>query len=990
MKAMNMLLRLSFLLLFMGIGITAQAQTITVQGTVTDPAGIPVIGANITVKNQSGIGAVTDFDGNFVLQIDKKSILLVSYIGYIPQEIDLSIAKLPLKITLKEDVETLSEVVVIGYGSVQKKDLTGSVTMISDKDFQKGAISTPDGLISGKIAGVQITSGGGSPGSGNRIRIRGGASLNASNDPLIVIDGVPIESSAVAGAPSILSSINPNDIESMNVMKDASATAIYGSRASNGVIIITTKKGKLGQPLNINFSTQFSLAQPNNLVDVLSADELRALVKKRDDSFSKFLGKANTDWQKEIYRTAFGTDNNLSLSGSTSWLPYRVSLGYYNQDGILDTDNMQRVTGDISLTPRLLNGDLSIDLNIKGTQTKNRYANRAAIGAAVIFDPTQPIMAPKGNKFGNYFTWMNGDVPNNLATANPVSLLQSRKDEATVYRTISNLKVAYKLPFLESIRLNLNLGYDFTKSDGKIYVPTWAAHEYLRGDKPGNGGTDNIYKQKKHNKLLDFYANYNEQFNEIDSRIDLMVGYSYQDWKTGVFNYEDKTASGYIISKPVFLTDYPQNTLISFYSRLNYTFKEKYLLTATLRYDGSSRFSKDERWGIFPSVALAWRVKDEGFLKDVEAISDLKLRLGYGITGQQDGIKNYGYLPVYTLSNNTAMYQLGNQFYNMYRPTAYDANIKWEQTHTYNAGIDFGFLDQRINGNIDIYYKKTKDLLNEIPIPAGSNFSNRLLTNVGNIENKGIEMMINANAIDTKDWSWDLGFNFTYNKTEITKLTQTEDPNYLGVNTGVISGGTGATIQIHSVGQVPNSFFVYKQLYDKNNNPIEGAYADLNGDGIYNEKDLYCYKKPEPDFFMGFNTSVRYQRLTLSTSLRANIGNYIYDNLSSNLGVYRMVLNPLNFIQNTTPDIYTTQFFTNRFLSDYYVKNASFLKMDNIALAYDFGKLFKGIEMRAGVTVQNVFTITKYKGVDPEIPGGIDNNFYPNPRTYSLNFLFNF
>lgn len=964
-----------------------------VKGTVVDTNGETLIGVTVQNLNQPGVGAITNLDGEFTIKAEMSDQLQFSYVGYKTVKISLDTATFPLMITMAEDVEMLEQVVVIGYGTAQKKDLTGSITTITDSNFKKGVISTPDQLISGKVAGVQIVSGGGSPGAGAKIRIRGGASLNASNDPLVVIDGVPLEGSTVPGAPSALSSINPNDIESMNVLKDASATAIYGSRASNGVIIITTKRGKLGQPLRVNLSTRFSVATPISYVDVLNGDIVREIAKESGEQrFIDMAGNKNSDWQREIYQNAFGTDNNVSISGSTSWLPYRVSVGYYNENGILRTDHMQRLSGDLSLNPRLLNGDLAIDINLKGSQTRNKYADRGAIGAAVSMDPTHPVMSddPMYAPFGGYWfiTGESNDgqlIPKPLAPLNPMALLNDKEDKATVNRLIGNIKFDYKLPFMEGLRANLNLAYDYASSNGSIYIPVNSIVSYTNQE-IGKGGLDNISKQEKSNKLLDFYLNYRTDVASIKSTFDVMAGYSYQDWYTKVYNYPDKTAGGIEYNIPVFDTDMPRNTLVSFYGRINYALMERYLFTATVRADGSSRFAKENRWGIFPSFAFAWRIKEESFLKDVEAVSDLKLRLGYGITGQQDGIANYSYLASYALSDNQHQMLLGDKWYNMYKPLAYDANIKWEQTATTNVGIDFGFMDGRISGSVDLYQKQTKDLLNTIDIPAGANFSNRLLTNIGEIDNKGVEATLNVVPVETEDWNWNVGFNITYNKTTIKKLNQTYDPNYLGVLTGGIEGGTDNNVQIHTEGYAPNSFFLYKQVYDDRGKPIEGLYADLNGDGMIDNYDRYHIGNPEPKVYMGFSTSLSYKQLTLSAALRSSIGNYVYDNVSSTYGHRAAILNTLGWIQNGTSDYFNTQFKAPRYLSDYYVKDASFLKMDNLNLSYDFGNISgSNVGVTLGATVQNVFTITKYKGIDPEIGNGIDFQFYPVPRTYSVN-----
>lgn len=995
---------LALLVVVSGSALSALAQSVRAHGVVVDVEGSPLPGVTVRVTDKTGQGTITDMDGNFSIQVEKSDRLTFTYVGFVDQTIAVADQTFPLRLVLHEDSELLDEVVVIGYGSVQKKDLTGSITTISSKDFQKGAIATPDQLITGKIAGVQIVPGGGGPGSGSTIRIRGGASLNASNDPLIVIDGVPMEGGTLPGAPSALSSINPADIESMNVLKDASATAIYGSRASNGVIIITTKKGSLGQPLRVQATTRFSVSTPRKYVDVYTGDEIREIVKKSGDAkYIAMLGKENTDWQSAIYQTAFGTDNNVSISGATSWLPYRMSVGYYNEKGILKTDHMQRVTGDLSLTPHFLNDDLTVTLNVKGSYTRNRYADKGAIDGAVRMDPTQPIMSNEAiyKPFGSYWflTGTNDKgqvIPRSLAPRNPLALLMEKDDRGTSGRIIANSMITYKLPFVKGLSMNLNLAYDYGVGQGRTYIPVNAPlNEYTNQNVVGKGGLDKKYRQEKTNKLLDFYVNYKHESKAILGSLDLMAGYSYQDWMTKDYKYSEKTAGGIEYNKPVFPYDLPRNTLVSFYGRVNYSLLDRYLFTATVRADGSSRFAPKYRWGVFPSLALAWKIKEESFLKEVDAISDLKLRLGYGLTGQQDGIANYSYQSVYALSGNEKRYLFGDKWYNMYKPAAYDAEIKWEQTATSNVGLDYGFLKGRLYGSLDLYVKHTKDLLNTIPVPAGANFSNKLLTNIGSMTNKGAELSVNYIPIETKDWNWVLNFNATYNKTKITQLTQVEDPTYLGAEVGGINGATGNNAQIHSVGYEPYSFFVYKQVYDAKGKPIEGVFADLNGDGKIDNYDKYHCGKPAPDFLFGFGTSLRYKGLTMSTSLRANVGNKIYDNVSSDNGALTSIKDPLGWIRNATHDYSASGFVNNHYLSDYYVRDASFLKMDNLTLSYDFGRVFNNtVGINLGATVQNVFTLTSYKGIDPEVakndndPGkvstGIDYQFYPIPRTYSI------
>ena len=857
---MKAILRLTyFCLALLFLAAPAWAQDVQVKGQVVDNKGEAVIGASVRVKETSK-GVITDINGHFALRAPKAGHLVVSSIGYSTQTVTLSGATQSLKIVLEESAQNLKEVVVVGYGSMQKKDLTGSVSSLNEKNFQKGAISTASDLLVGKIAGVQITPGG-SPGDGGRIRIRGGASLNASNDPLIVIDGVPIENSAVAGAPSILSSLNPQDIASMNVLKDASATAIYGSRASNGVIMITTKRGKVGQKTQIAVSVQNSLSQAARRVRLLSADEYRTLIKRIAPDAAGKLGTANTDWQDEIYQLAYGGDYNLSVSGAAGKVPYRVSTGFYHQQGVLKTDQMNRVSGDLSINPRLFDNHLAIDASMKLSATHNRFANKDAIEAAVQFDPTRPVRDNSSTfaPFGGYWTWIGNDGknPESLAPKNPIALLNQKEDISDVFRSIGNLKIDYKLHFLPELKLNMNLGYDYASGKGHVTIPEnsvigWERYTLkVAGQDVKKSGTNTTFDQRKRSLLFDFYANYAKELTSIKSRIDVMAGYSYQDWKTYIHNTPDYTFDKTEVSKPVYEYDYPQNTLVSFYGRLNYSLMDRYLLTATVRADGSSRFSKANRWGIFPALALAWRLNQESFLKDVSWIDDLKLRLGYGVTGQQDGIGNYSYLPFYGLSVNTNLYQLGDKYYNMMRPAAYDENIHWEQTATYNVGLDYSFIKGRLSGTLDFYQKNTSDLLSLTPVPAGANFSNKILTNIGNITSKGFELSINATPIQTKRFTWDVNYNISSNSTRITKLNAAQGTGYEGVPLTNVQGATGTTVQIHREGYAPGTFFVYKQVYDKNGKPVEKKFASDH---------RYYAQNPEPKVLMGLSTSLTYDR----------------------------------------------------------------------------------------------------------------------------------
>jgi TonB-linked SusC/RagA family outer membrane protein len=949
-------------------------------GTVRDEKGLPLTGVTVLVKSDAkGTATQTDGNGHFVVDAESGAILQFSYVGYETRQL-IGTSKV-MNITLTLSTTSLNDVVIIGYGSEQKKDLTGAISTVSEKDFQGGAITTPEQLIAGKVAGVSITSNGGSPGSGSTIRIRGAASLNASNDPLIVIDGLPLSGDNIYGTSDPLSLVNPNDIETFTVLKDAAATAIYGSRASNGVIIITTKKGKRGKPA-FNFTTQVSESKLTKEVPVLSAAEVRQYVDSLGTSAEQsLLGSANTDWQKVIYQTAVSTDNNLSVTGSLKNLPYRLSAGYLDQNGLLRTDNLQRTTVGLSLSPRLFHDDLKIDINIKGAESKARFANNGAIGAAVSFDPTQPVHAP--NAFGNYFEWTttaNGVTTlNPNGTRNPLALLNLYNNTATVDRSYGNAQFDYKFPFLPDLHANLNLGYDLSNSDGNTYVPAYAAQ-----DLP-TAGEDDPYANRTDNTVVEFYFSYLKKFKKLKSTLNATAGYGYYNDLSKDFNYYNFNAAGDTISgsQPTLPFTKPENTLVSYYGRAIYTYNNKYILSASIREDGSSKFAPDVRWGVFPSVGFTWRINNEAFLQKATALSDLKLRLSYGVTGNQDGIADYSYEPIYGYSINSALYQFGNSYYNMLTPAAFDANIKWEQTATANIGLDYGFFNNRLSGSVDAYDKKTSNLLNTIPVPAGTNFANTLLENVGNIENKGVEFTISATPIRTKNFTWDVSFNIAFNSNKITNLTATKDSTFQGDLTG--TGVGGSYVQINTVGYAANSFYVYHQVYGKNGAPAEGVYADLNHDGVINQDDLYHDHSPFPAEVLGFSTQFTYKRWSLSTVLRANIGNYMYNAVAANSGVETNVLNSNGFINNSSTDIYKTHFYTNQFQSDYYIQNASFVKMDNLGLAYNLGSVFSvKSNLRLNLNVQNVFTITKYTGINPEIYGGVDNTLYPVPRIYTL------
>ncbi|QHS56835.1 TonB-dependent receptor [Mucilaginibacter sp. 14171R-50] len=979
------LLKQGLLMLLIFAALTVQAQTGSVSGKVLDETGQPLPGATILIKGTTR-SIATDVNGNFTLtNVSGGSVTLsASFVGFTTLDKTVSVAgNTTVNFQLLPDAQKLNEVVVIGYGSAEKKNLTGSITTVSSKDFQKGTITTPEQLIQGKVAGVNIVSNSGAPGSGSVIRIRGGASLNASNDPLIVVDGVPFSGNSIGNAPSPLSLINPNDIETFTVLKDANATAIYGSRASNGVVLITTKKAGSGAAV-INFSTNNSIATVARKVNVLSAGQIRDYVNNQPNAtyndgkkYSDLLGSSNTDWQDEIYQPAFSTDNNLSIAGSVKGIPYRVSFGYLNQEGVLITSKLRRGTGAITLSPKFFTNHLKVDLSVKGSLSSSQYPNDNAIGNAIQFDPTQPVNAD--NAFGNYYEWIAGAVPNPNAPRNPVGLIKLQNNHGNAQRSFGNARLDYSFHFLPELHANLNVGYDISKGYGGTFIPEYAAQSY------STKGSSTKRKNTETNKFSEFYLNYAHDVASIKSRFDVTAGYGYYDDATTDFYYNSYNALGDVLTTPVFPFAVQQNKLLSYYGRFTYTYNDKYILQGTMRADASSKFSADNRWGYFPSVGFTWRAISEDFLKDSKVLSDLKLRLSYGETGNKDGIGNYDYLSKYYANTNQGQYQIGDEFYNYYSPAAYDPDLRWETTTTYNAGLDYGILNGKLYGSVDVYYKKTKDLLSTINIPVGINFSNLLTTNVGNMEVRGVEGSLNYVAIRNKDITWNLGFNIAYNKRKVTNLTLNPDPGSK-VGAGDIAGGTGVTLKYNAVNQVPGSFFVYQQVYDDNGKPLEGVYADRDNNGVINTADQYFYKAPDPNITMGFNTAFTYKKWTVSTVLRANLGNYVYDNVSSNFGIRSNILSPSGLINNAGTDILFTNFQNNQYMSDYYVKNASFLKMDNFGVSYDFGRIIKSSKtnLRVSANCQNVFVVSNYKGLDPELVSGIDYNLYPRPRTFTL------
>lgn len=918
------------------LSVNTFAQQIVVKGIVKDTTGEPIIGANVIVKGTTN-GTITDFDGNFLLNANKGDIIIISFIGYRSQEAQ---AAASMNIILKDDTELLDEVVVIGYGSVKKDDLSGSVVAIKAEEMNKGAVTSPQELIMGKVPGLSVSQGDGAPGAGSTIRIRGGASLNASNDPLIVIDGIPVSNDAAPGTPNALATINPNDIETFTVLKDASATAIYGSRASNGVIIIQTKKGTQDK-IKVSYSGTFTAKDPYKRIETLDAQSFREVMQAQypegtaqSADIQRILNvypNQSTDWQDAIYQTGLSTDQNIGIAGKAGFMPFRISLGYNTEKGTLKTSKYERYTGAVNLSPKFFDNHLSVDINVKGTINKNRFADSGAVGAAAFFDPTKPIYDEE-NRYNGYWNWgIVQGAQADLATQNPLSLLYDRNNHGTTKRSLGNIQLDYKIHGLEDLHANLNLGYDVAKTTGRNFVNSNSVQSSL--DKTFTGlGQGNTWNNLRRNHLLDFYMNYAKNIESIKSNFDIMAGYSWQHfyYANHDITYSNPTEDlgakeGYTYDENErhYIRDdhrrIPyENYLISFFGRLNYNFMDRYLLTATLRRDGSSRFSENNRWGLFPSAALAWTISNEPFMKATEnVLSKLKLRLGYGVTGQQE-IGDYQYITSYSFSTNPNTTYLGTT---LLKPNGYSPDLKWEQTTTYNVAIDFGFLNNRINGSIEYYQKHTKDLLNTISAAAGTNFINLITANVGKMKNKGVEANVNAIAIQSKDFTWEVGYNITWNDSKITKLTTTFNPDYQGIDAG--------TNQKHQVGEMPGTFYLYQQVYDENGKPIQNAFVDRNNDGQITEADRYLtHKSPMAKVYMGFSSQFSYKKWDLGFNLRANFGNYVYNGVASgnstsnNYGGKGFITNLYNGFQDTGFTLLNT---SEQMASDYFLENASFL-----------------------------------------------------------------
>ena len=1006
-----MCLGLALLAMAIPAQVFAQSGKYEVKGVVVDSTGTPVIGASVVEQGTTN-GITTDVNGQFVLNVQgEQSIVQISFIGYVTKSLAASSTELQY-VVLEDDSAMIDDVVVIGYGTVKKDDLTGSVVAIKAEELNRGAVVSTQDMMQGTVPGLQIIPGDGGPNSGSTIRIRGAASLNASNDPLIVIDGVPVASDAGSGMANPLSLVNPNDIESFTVLKDASAAAIYGSRASNGVIIITTKKGK-GNKVNVSYNGSFSVSTNSDTMQVMSPEQFRDYITTTFAGTpsladaTKYMGDANTDWQSLVFRTGLSHDHNASVYGNyENILPYRASLGYTGQQGTLQTSNFDRATLDLSLSPKFFKEHLTVALNAKGVYTHQNYADGGVVGTAAFYNPTvDPYWYNEDGTIdtsttNGYYNVGSGRgeafSPNGLAAENPLSMLYDKEKYAETWRTLGNLALDYKVHGLEALRFNLNLGLDWSKTFEYDGVRPGSIQAWKNGDAKGWG----MHTKKnwlRRNQVLDFYGNYNETWGKHN--LDAMLGYSWQHFYGAdrSVTYYNETLQQY--EKSTGALSQEESFLVSFYGRINYSYDSRYLFTFTLRADGSSKFSKDNRWGYFPSAAFAWNAKNESFLKDVDVVSTLKLRLGYGQTGQQE-IGNYQYLARYSVSSNDKdhMANMGDAGYShLLSPKAYNPNIKWETTTTYNIGVDFGLWDGLVNASVDVYRRDTKDLLNWVTTPMGANFGTNLLTNVGSMRNEGVEFSVDVNPIRTADWSLRIGFNGTFQDTYFTKLNNINDPNYAIYTSSPGTGRTGgADLQMHTVGSAPYTFYTFQQLYDAEGNPIQNAFVDRNKNGQLDQGDRYnTGKSPAPDFFYGLNLKLSYKNWDFGFNGHGSVGNYAFNSFfaghASSAFDTRAGLS--NFATTVLRTGWTATGISEQDYSDLYLEDASFFRMDDINLGYTFQKVGNtDLNIRVSAGVHNVFVITKYSGVDPEVSGvtGIDGTIWPRPRIYSLRVNLNF
>lgn len=1024
--------KLLFLWLLLPFSVLAQN---TLQGTVVDKnSKQPIPGVNVVVQGASS-GVQTDFDGKFQLPVKKGDVVVFSYLGYTNYSITYE-AQNNLTVSLEEETNQLSEVVVqIGYGQVRKKDATGAVALVTSKDFNKGSIVSADQLLAGKAPGVRITTAGGQPDAAPNIRIRGGASLSASNNPLIVIDGVPLANENPAGVSNPLSLINPNDIESFSILKDASATAIYGSRASNGVIIITTKKGSSGQ-VQFNYSANVSVGEVDKRIEVMDGPTFTRFIRQYHPEYTNLLGVddpttdvtddlntpqiegrilADTDWQNQIFRTSISTDHNFTARGNLyGKIPYRASIGYNRTEGVVKTNDYERLSYAFKMTPTLWDDHLKIDVNAKGTYTdKNVIDDGGSIGGALNMDPTKPVYDDNG-RFGGYYqnTKRDGNKLIIDGQSNPLAVLEQRHRPERALRFLGNIEFDYKTHFLPELRAVLNLGLDASRSRMVEMYDNFSAATYQFNNPDVNTDPNTNYlfnpginfeeNQTTTNTLMDAYLAYDKTMNGLISRVALQAGYTYQNFRLdgNKLEFRYNTTSGQ--REEDYDPNYPNNryfnpyNLQSFFARGNFDLANRYLFTVSMRADASSLFQNtDSPWGYFPSAAFAWRIKEESFLKNVSFVNDLKLRLGWGKTGQQniadtDGIGYFPSTALFLINNNQSQYLPGNS----YSATPFNQDITWEKTTTYNIGLDFELLkDSRIFGSVDVYTRKTKDLLAVVALPPGQGLKDEFISNIGSTKDHGVEANLTIVPVKNESITWSISGNAAYAYAEVDEIqgaTQAKSKD------GGLPVGTNVQLAYNVVGEQPHSAWVFEQLYSADGNPIPNAFVDRNGDHKIDNDDRY-YKAIRPNWTYGFSTSFNYKNWDLTANFRGQIGGQMY-NTKLLVGGYTDRAAPNNATSlNNVLDFYAGEanplfenYNGNATYSDYFLEDASFLRCDNITLGYKFEKFIKNSSLRLYGSVNNAFLITDFSGQDPENFNGIDNNFYPRPRIYTFGLSLDF
>ncbi|WMN11232.1 SusC/RagA family TonB-linked outer membrane protein [Marivirga salinae] len=948
-----------------------QAQERTVSGTVTDASTNETLpGTSVRIKGTSQ-GTTTSLDGEFKLEVSAEDVLVFSFIGYKKQEIEVG-ARSVIDVQMQEDISQLGEVVVVGYGQQEEKDVTGVVSTVKEESFNRGQIASPERLITGKIAGVDVTPGNTRAG-GAGITIRGVGSINAQSQPLVVVDGVPINNDGSSGTRNANNFINPADIESVTVLKDASATAIYGSRGAAGVILYTTKSGKKGEN-TVTYDGSFTFSEILREPDFLSTQNFRNAVRQFSPQNENRLGESDTDWFNEVTRSTLSQNHNLSFSGATEKINYLVSVNHMDNKEVIKGDRNQVTRLSMRLKTTVLNDHLDITFNTKNALTNDEYKPNV-VGTAVSFDPTRPVYDPEAEEFGGYYEWNESSID----PINPVSTIEQTQSIGENRRSFNSINFDLKIPGVEGLTLSATGSYDLRNGQNKVFEPFTLRNDNRDGYMQRS--TNNAYTTTLFSTL-----NYNRSFGASD--LDILGGYEFQEVFSETTGYEginltddSKSFNDPTVIPREFIDLYRAfpitNQLQSYFGRVNYSYDDKYLLTVTGRMDGSTRFGFGNKYGFFPSAALGWRVIEEDFFQGLTGVfNDLKLRVGWGQTGNQN-IGDYRYDKFYFLSDASATYQFGDEYIQLLRPTAVDPNIQWERLISTNIGVDFSLMKGRLSGSLDVYDKTTDQLLYNVPVPAATNVGDRVITNIGEMNNKGIELALNYIAIDNEKFGLDLNYNFTYNQNTIVKLDNEIDENSPGIQVGGITGDIGRTIQVLQVGKPISTFYSYNHLYDDAGNPLTGGtnsiYEDINNDEQINENDLQTQGVAIHPIFTNLSSNMRYGNFDLTFTLRAKIGGQTYNNTASANG-WSGRLTEAQILNNLHESVIETGFQNRQLLSNYYIENSSFLKLDNLSIGYNFNQI-EDFRLRLYGTVQNMLPISGYSGLDPEVQ--IDNNIYP-------------